>query len=100
MVELILSSKGNRGTLLERLVDSYLTDSLPCVRCHALEKRVKVLEERLANSLPPVVRVEKRKKTEKAKKLQKRKAQRTTSDEGKKKKKVLLFRSFSSEKGP
>jgi hypothetical protein len=89
MVELGLSSKGNRGTLLERLAESYLKDSLPCIRCHALEERVKVLEERLANSLPPVIRVENRKTPEKVKKPKKKRAQRTTTDEGKKK--VLLL---------
>jgi hypothetical protein len=41
MVELGLPSKGNRGALLERIAESYLNDSLPCMRCNALEERVK-----------------------------------------------------------
>ena len=87
MVELGLSSKGNRSTLLERLAESYLTGSLPCANCRALEERVKILEERLTALAEQVPVLTRNIPVEKKKKQKKKKAQRTKGL----KKKVLLL---------
>jgi hypothetical protein len=89
MVELGLPSKGNRGALLERIAESYLNDSLPCMRCNALEERVKALEEKLALFSSPTVSSEKKCTPIKPKKLKKRKTERVATEE--RKKKVLIL---------